>query len=110
MEDPHKIEPLQVFLSAFGLSSFAGLAELLRSGRPVTWRNLLSATTNSGLIGLALGLVWYHYFLGQGNVYFLIGVCILAGLGGATMVDFILTIFKRGGINVNFKPPKEEDE
>ncbi len=107
--DNNKLDPLHVFMAAGGLASFAGLAELLRSGRPITWRNLVSASLNSGMIGLALGLVWYHYFLGQGDIYFLIGVCILAGLGGATMVDFILTIFKKGGINVNFTPPTDKD-
>ena len=86
MDDPNKVyDPMHVFMASGGLSSFAGLAELLRSGRPITPRAVIAAMLNSGLIGLALGLIWYTYFLGMGNIYFLVGVCTLAGLGGATM-------------------------
>ena len=103
-------DPLKVFYVAGSLSSFAGLAELLRSGRPLTPRAIIAAILNSGLIGLSIGLLWYHYFLGQGNIYFLIGVCVLAGLGGSTAIDFMLAAFKKGGIHVNWKPPKADDK
>lgn len=110
MDDPETYDPLRVFAASAGLSSFAGLAELLRSGRAVTWKSAASAAFNSAMLGLAISLVWYHYFLDQNNIYFLVGVCVLAGLGGATMVDFFLTLFRRGGINVNFTPPKDGDK
>lgn len=93
--DPNDYDPLRLFEATSALSSFAGLAELLRSGRPITTRAVLSAMLNSGLIGLAIGLVWYHKFLGDGNVYFLVGVCVLAGLGGATFIDFAISSFTR---------------
>jgi hypothetical protein len=93
-----KLNPLYVFLSAFGVSSFAGLAALLRAGKKVDAIAILSAVLNSGMLGLAIALVWYHKF--QDNIYFLIGVCVLAGLGGATLVDFFVAAFKAGGISV----------
>jgi hypothetical protein len=89
-----KLNPLYVFISAFGVSSFAGLAALLRAGKEISKIAVCSAILNSGLLGLALALLWYHKF--QDNIYFLIGICVLAGLGGATMVDFVLQIFKSG--------------
>lgn len=98
-----KTNPIYVFLSAFGVSSFAGLAALLRAGKPVNGVTIFSAMLNSGLMGLALGLLWYNKF--QDNIYFLIGVCVLAGLGGATMIDFILQAFKAGGLSINVNRP-----
>lgn len=94
-----KLNPIHVFISAFGVSSFAGLAALLRAGKPINVVAVFSAILNSGLLGLALALLWYHKF--QDNVYFLIGICVLAGLGGATMVDFILQAFKAGGLSIS---------
>src|SRR5687768_16849941 len=93
-----KLNPIYVFLSAFGVSSFAGLAALLRAGKQVDLIATASATLNSGLLGLAIALVWYHKF--QDNIYFLIGICVLAGLGGATLVDFVVASFKAGGISI----------
>lgn len=93
-----QIHPLGVFASAFGVAAFAGLASLLRSGSKVTVLSVLSAFLNSGLVGLGISLLWYHKF--QDNVYFLIGVCVLAGLGGATTVDAILNAVKSGGFSI----------
>lgn len=93
-----KLNPLSVFISAFGVSSFAGLAALLRAGKQVNWVSVASAILNSGLLGLAIALLWYTKF--QDNIYFLIGICVLAGLGGATMVDFVIQAVKSGGVSI----------
>jgi hypothetical protein len=106
-----KLNPIYVFLSAFGVSSFAGLAALLRAGKQVTGLAVFSAILNSGMLGLAIALVWYTKF--QDNIYFLIGICVLAGLGGATMVDFVVAAIKSGGVSiggfkVGFEAAREE--
>lgn len=93
-----KINPIYVFLSAFGVSSFAGLAALLRAGKQVNGIAVLSAVLNSGMLGLCIALIWYNKF--QDNIYFLIGICVLAGLGGATLVDFMVAAFKSGGLSI----------
>ncbi len=93
-----RLNPIYVFLSAFGVSSFAGLAALLRAGKQVSLLSIFSAVLNSGMLGLAIALVWYTKF--QDNIYFLIGICVLAGLGGATMVDFIVAAVKSGGVTI----------
>src|SRR3982750_2629821 len=108
-----KLNPLTVFISAFGVSSFAGLAALLRAGKQVNKVSVASAILNSGLLGLAIALLWYTKF--QDNIYFLIGICVLAGLGGATMVDFVVQAVKTGGIsiggvNVQLKTDQKKDE
>lgn len=87
------INPIGVFLSSFGVAAFAGLASLLRSGTKITFLGVLSALLNSGFLGLSISLLWYTKF--QENVYFLVGVCVLAGLGGMTTVNLALTLFRK---------------
>lgn len=97
---PERMTPLQVIASCFAISSLGGLAALLRSGKPLNWRSVFSATLYSGIVGVTIALVWYQYFDGQNNIEFLIGVSGMAGLGGATMLDFIVQVLNRGGINI----------
>jgi hypothetical protein len=105
-----QLDPLRVFLSSFGVSSFAGLAALLRSGKPISPLSVFSAMLNTGLVGLAIALIWYQQFRGSdANVYFLIGVCVLAGLGGTTAIDFIVQVCKRGGLHITIATDKEDD-
>ena len=94
------VDPLRLFSAVFGLSSFAGLASLLRSGRPVSPLAIASAMLNSVLLGLGIFLLWYNYFRSGDNILFLVGVCLFAGLGGATVLDFIAAASKNGGINI----------
>lgn len=98
-----RLSSLQFLTSAFALSSVGGLAALLRSQRPLTIRSILSATLYSGFVGLMIALTSYSYF-GVTNPYFLLGVCCLAGIGGTTVLDFILQALKNGGINVVISP------
>jgi hypothetical protein len=83
---------------AFFVSALAGVAALLRSGAELTWLKVVSAVLNSGLIGLGVALLWYTQY--QENLYFLLGVCVLIGLGGTPMVEFVLAMFKRGGLTI----------
>ena len=99
-----KYTPLQIFFAALGLSSFGGLAALLHSGRSLTVRALLNAIVYSGAMGLGIALLWYNYFDGQKNVHFLLGVSLFAGIGGVTLLDFIIQVFKNGGINITISP------
>ena len=90
MADP--VTPFGVFTASGGIASLAGLAALLRSGKPLTVRSVISAVLNSGIMGFAIAGLWYSYF--QGNTYFLIGMCALGGLGGTTFVDFAVQVLK----------------
>lgn len=92
------VSPIGVFAASFCLSGFAGLAALLRSGKPLNLLNVFSSLLNSGLLGLAMAMVWYMRF--QENIYFLVGVCVLAGLGGMTTVDLVLTAIRKGGFSI----------
>lgn len=87
-----------VFASAFAVSALAGLAALLRSGAKITPLGILSAVLNSGLLGLGIGLLWYTKF--RDNLCFLIGICLLSGLGGMTSVDFVLKAIRKGGFSI----------
>lgn len=103
--------PVGVFVSAFLVAAFSGLAALLRSTEKVTVKGVLSAILNSGMLGAGIALLWYTQY--QDNVYFLVGVCLLSGLGGMATVDFVLTIFRRGAFGLGqggFKDKESKDE
>ena len=89
-----KLDPIKAFLAVFSISSFAGLAALLRSGRKLDARAVASSMLNSGLLGLGIGFLWWKYYSGEQNVWFLFGVSLLAGLGGTTMVDFAVQVMR----------------
>jgi hypothetical protein len=82
-----------VFAASFGVSGFAGLAALLRSGNQLTSKSVISAGLNSGLLGLGVCLVWYHQYVN--DVHMLLGLCLLSGLGGMTTVDFVTDFVRR---------------
>lgn len=93
--------PLWVFLSAFGVSSFAGLATYLRFSRKMSRLGLLSAMLNAGCLGLAISLLWYQHYRKSENIYGLIGVCVIAGMSGSAVTDILWSILSGSGIKVN---------
>jgi hypothetical protein len=99
-------DPFRVLATCFSISSFAGLAAVLRSGKKLTTRSVLSATLNSGLLGLGIGFIYFQW---AENIYILIGICALAGLGGITLLDFVVQALQGGGINVTIRVPHKDD-
>jgi hypothetical protein len=99
--------PLWVFLSAFGVSAFAGLATYLRFSRKMSRMGLVSAMLNAGCLGLAIALIWYQHYRKSENVYGLIGICVLAGMGGSTVTDILWSVLSGAGIKVTIT--HEED-
>lgn len=104
-----QIGPLWVFVSAFLISALGGLAGLLRSTQPIHARTLAAATLYSGVMGLIIALLWYNHFEGLGNVYFLLGISGLAGIGGVSFVDLIIKVAKRGGLQITISPAEEDE-
>ena len=94
-----EINPVWVFVSSFFVAAFAGLAALLRSVTPLSTKSVCSALLNSGLLGLAISLLWYTKF--QSNPFFLIGICVISGLGGLLSVDFVLKAIQGGGLKIS---------
>lgn len=102
-----KYDPFCVLLSAFSVSSLAGLAAILRSGRRLSPRTIVSAVLNSGMLGLAIACTWYHYW--PAHLWFILGVSILAGLGGLSLIDFVVQAIRHGGVNIQIRlMPGEE--
>lgn len=91
---------LSVFLSAFGAASFAGLATLLRFAKKLSKLSVISAMLNAGFLGLAIALLWYQNYRKAENVYGLIGICVLAGMGGSTLTDLVISVLTGAGIHV----------
>lgn len=88
--------PHWLFSMSFTISSLAGVAALLRSGAPLTARVLVSAILNSGLFGLGIALVWYENYGGANHPWFMLGVSLLAGLGGTSLLDFAFQAIREG--------------
>ena len=91
---------LSVFASAFGVSAFAGLATLLRFAKVISKIAVSSAMLNSGFMGLAIALLWYQDYQEAHNIYGLIGICVVAGMGGGTLTDILISILSGAGIRV----------
>ena len=104
---PDKFDPKLTLSAAFAISSLGGLAAMLRSNKPLSVRAVLSAILYSGVMGLIIALLWYNYFDGNGNIYFLLGVSGLAGVGGTTVLDFVVQAFKSGGVHITITPGEE---
>lgn len=104
------INPLSVFISAFMIAALGGLAGTLRSRRALSWRNVVSAALSTGLMGLTMALLWYNYFEGRRDIYFLLGICGLAGLGGVTAIDLFNRIAKKGGIQIVISPQEDKGD
>lgn len=109
MDAPMQPDPIWLFIATFLMSSFAGLASLLRSGKNISTRSATSAMLNSGLLGLAFSLIWYKYYFID-NIYFLVGISLLAGLGGNTIIDFVLEVLRNGGIVISLKSKNKGDK
>ena len=77
------------FAFIFAGGSLGGLAALLRAGAALTCRTVVGAMLNSGLLALVIAFVLWKKYEGDGNLLFLAGVSIFAGLGGTTSYDFI---------------------
>ncbi len=104
-----KLRPLEVLLSCLAIASLGGFFSLLRSQQPLTARGLVAATLYSGLIGLVIGLLWFNYFA-PANLFFLIGTSGLAGLGGVTLLDVVVNVIAKGGVNITIKPKSDGSE
>lgn len=99
------ITPIGVFVASFAVAAFSGLAALLRSGVKLSLLAVSSAILNSGLLGLGISLLWYVHF--RDNLYFLIGVCLISGLGGMTTIDFVLAAIRKGGFAIKLGKDNE---
>lgn len=95
-------DSLLIAALAFFGASFAGLASQLRSGKALTRRAVASAMLNSGLVGSIIALMGYRTF--AEDLPYLMGMSLLAGIGGATILDFALQLLKRRlGIIIHIK-------
>jgi hypothetical protein len=85
--------PIWVFFVAFAISALAGIAAFLRSGNAIKVVSVLTSGLNSGLLGLAIALVWYEQY--KSNIYMLMGFCVISGLMGAAGLDFVINLITK---------------
>ena len=103
-----KFNPFEFLSSALAIASFGGLAALLRSKQKLSPRAVAAAIIYSGISGLIVFLLLCNY-CGAENVYLLLGVSGLAGIGNVTVIDFIIQAAK-SGLNVHISTRKEDDD
>lgn len=101
---------LSIFGSAFGVAAFAGLATLLRFARKLSKLAVISAMLNAGFLGLAVALLWYQNYRKAENVYGLLGFCVLAGMGGSTLTDILISVLSGAGIKIIVHHERDRDE
>lgn len=77
------VDPWLLFGGIYIVASIGGLAALLRSKRELTQRMFWSACLNSGLASVGVALILYESL----PVHKLIGVSVLCGVGGVSIVD-----------------------
>jgi F0F1-type ATP synthase assembly protein I len=87
-------DPVRLVSYTFAASSLAGLAALLRSGQEITPRQLAAATLSAGLLGAGIMLVWWDWMDGR-YPWFMMGVSLLAGLGGVNMLEFFIQLVQQ---------------
>lgn len=104
------IASLSVFAASFGVSAFAGLATLLRFSRKLSKLAVTSAMLNSGFMGLAIALIWYQNYREAANIHGLIGICVLAGMGGSTLTDVLISFLSGAGIKIVINHERDRDE
>ena len=107
--DNEQLNALAVLLSAFGASAFAGAATLLRFAKRISKLAVISAMLNAGFLGLAIALIWYQNYRKAENVYGLIGICVLAGMGGSTLTDLFISILSGAGIRVTIVHERDRE-
>lgn len=104
------IVSMSVFAAAFGVSAFAGLATLLRFSRKLSKLAVVSSMLNAGFMGLAISLIWYQNYQKAANIHGLIGICVLAGMGGSTITDILISLLSGAGIKVIINHERDRDE
>ena len=102
-----KFNPFEFLSSALAIASFGGLAALLRSKQKLSTRAVAAAIIYSGISGLIVFLLLCNY-CGAENVYLLLGVSGLAGIGNVTVIDFLIQAAK-SGLNIHISTSKEDD-
>lgn len=108
--------PFVIFGGIWVLASLGGLAELLRSKKTISPRIFFSALINSGLAGLSVGLLLYE----KVELPVLLGVSIISGVGGMTLLDLLVqglklhglklvAIILKGALSLTTDPTKDDD-
>ena len=83
-----------VYISAMFIgSSVAGWALLLWEDKPVSRKQALGGVLLSGFSGVIVSLLLYKYL--QDNPMLLAGVSLLAGVGGASTLEFLAVMFRK---------------
>jgi hypothetical protein len=102
-------DPWVVFLASFILAALAGAASALRFAKVLSAGVLVVHALNAGMLGLGVGLLWFDTFKANGSVNQLVGFCVLVGLGGMTIVDFALYLFRQGGVTITIQKSEDKD-
>lgn len=80
-------------LIIYCVCSLAGLAHLLHDGERLPPTKVAGAIMMSGFAGVVVFLILFERL--EGSPHLLAGISVLAGIGGASTLDFLLELAKR---------------
>ena len=86
--------PDHLFLFTYCVSALCGLADLVRSHRPLTVRSVLGTILVCGAIGCGLGMLLYDYADGANHPWRVVGPGMLFGVR-VIRVDDVKEIVRR---------------
>ena len=76
------------------VTEMTGIAQLLRSGEPITKRAIASVILNSGLFGVAVAALMIDQ-VGIDSWALIVGISVLSGLGGNALIEMAIAILKK---------------
>lgn len=113
MEQVERMKEWGLIGIAGGIASLGGLAQVLKV-RDVTPREILRAVLTSFAVGVIFALLSYPLVLKAPDFFLTwLGLVGLAGFGGASVLDFLLTLGKRYlqlRVSRSGNTPVEKDE
>lgn len=81
-----------LFATAFALSAVSGIFGYLFRAKKRKFIETLIVAGYAGCTGLGISLLWHKYF---GDPHMLLGICVFAGLAGATGIDHVILFVRR---------------
>lgn len=89
-------------------SSVAGLAHILWEGKVLPKGRIVGAILMSGFAGLIVGLLLWEKLVNYPAL--LTGVSLLSGIGGASTIDFLISILRKYALRSMSNVSKGEDK
>jgi len=86
----YNLRPEWVFVCCFVLSSLGGLSQVLREKELPSVQYGIGLVLYTGLAGLGLSLFWYSWLIKVADVWQVIGLSTILGVGGTHVIQTMI--------------------